>query len=72
MTKGSDNVDASIVIVDAPFSADGSETPFGPRWGGEQFTLTVEHLVALQAGKTLALDVQGEYVTFVRLERAGG
>lgn len=29
-----------------------------------------DHLAALQAGKTLALDVQNEYVTFVRLQSA--
>ena len=59
----------NIVIVEQPFSVDEHETPFGKRWGGEVFTLTDEHLAALQSGKTLALDVQNEYVTFVRLDR---
>lgn len=59
---------ARIVVVDNPFNVDESEEPFGKRWGGECFTLSTEHLAALQAGKTLALDVQNEYVTFVRLE----
>ena len=61
-----DNI--GVVIVDQPFSVDGQDTIFGQRWGGECFTLTSEHLAALQAGKTLALDVQNEYVTFVRLQ----
>ena len=59
-----------VAIVDRPFNVDKTEEPFGERWGGECFTLTAEHLAALQAGKTLALDVQNEYVTFVRLELA--
>lgn len=63
-----DEIEASILIVDASFSVDGNATPFGQRWGGECFTLTAEHLIALQTGKTLVLDVQNEYVTFVRLE----
>ena len=63
---------ARIVVVDNPFNVDESEEPFGKRWGGECFTLSTEHLAALQAGKTLALDVQNEYVTFVRLEPTEG
>jgi hypothetical protein len=59
----------NIVIVDQPFPVDENEAPFGKRWGGELFVLTNEHLAALQAGKTLALDVQNEYVTFVQLDR---
>ena len=66
-----DEIEASILIVDAPFPVDGNATPFGQRWGGECVNLTAEHLAALQAGKTLALDVQNEYVTFVRLETSG-
>jgi hypothetical protein len=62
---------SGVAIVDQPFSVDETEQPFGKRWGGECFTLTSEHLAALQAGKTLALDVQNEYVTFVRLRPAG-
>ena len=63
--------DSHLLIADQPFAADGAETPFGPRWGGERVTLTPEHLAALQAGKTIALDVMGEYVTFLRLDRTG-
>ncbi len=59
----------NIVIVDQPFPVENHETPFGQRWGGEVFTLTDEHLAALQAGQTLALDVQNEYVTFVRMKK---
>lgn len=62
----------NIAIVRRPFVVEGNETPFGERWGGEVFTLTDEHLTALQAGQTLALDVQNEYVTFVRMDKQAG
>lgn len=57
----------NVLIVDQPFDVDGNETPFGQRWGGERFTLTPEHLAALQAGKTIALDVMNEYAVFLKL-----
>lgn len=57
----------NVLIVDQPFDADGKETPFGQRWGGERFTLTPEHLAALQAGKTIAVDVMNEYAVFLNL-----
>ncbi len=59
----------SIAVVDQPFPVDEHETTFGQRWGGELMMLTSEHLAALQAGRTLALDVQNEYVTFLRLAK---
>jgi predicted nuclease of restriction endonuclease-like (RecB) superfamily len=56
----------NIAIVDAPFDAtDGADTPFGKRYGGDVFTLTEQQLQALKQGKTLALDVQNEYITFL-------
>lgn len=58
-----------IQIVPDIFSAtDGAETSFGRRWGGDVFELSSEHLAALQAGQALALDVQNEYVVFLRLQ----
>lgn len=65
-------IDRALLITDQPFATDGAETPFGQRWGGERVTLTAEHLAALQGGKTIALDVMGEYVTFLRLDRTQG
>lgn len=58
-----------IAIVDDIFDPEETELPFGKRWGGERFRLSAQHLEALQAGKTLALDVMGEYVTFIALEK---
>ena len=58
-----------LTIVDGAFDPEETESPFGKRWGGERFRLSAEHLAALQAGKTVALDVMGEYVVFIALEK---
>jgi len=60
--------DECVAIVDSPFDPEEAESRFGKRWGGERFKLSAEHLAALQAGKTIALDVMNEYVTFIALE----
>jgi len=58
---------AGIAIVPAAFGAtQGAATPFGYRWGGDVFTLADEHQQALQNGQVLALDVQNEYVAFLK------
>ena len=56
-----------LVIVDAPYDVLESDQPFGKRWGDEVMTLTKEHLAALQEGKLVAVDVQGEYVVFLQM-----
>ena len=62
----SNTVPADVVILDAFNATNGAETPFGHRWGGDVIQLSAEHLAALQAGQTLALDVQNEYVVFIK------
>jgi hypothetical protein len=58
-----------IESVTEPFDAsNGAETPFGHRWGDEVFTLSQEHLEAIQSGQSLALDVMNEYVVFLKAE----
>ena len=54
------------IVPDAFDATSGAETPFGHRWGGDVFRLSTEHLAALQAGQTLALDVQNEYIAFLK------
>lgn len=61
--------DEIIAVVDETFNPEEKQSPFGKRWGGELFRLSAEHLAALQAGKIIALDVMGEYVTFIALEK---
>ena len=56
-----------LAVVPATFDAtQGAATPFGHRWGGDVFALTEEHWQALQNGQALALDVQNEYVAFLK------
>jgi hypothetical protein len=38
--------------------------------GQQVLTLTNEQLAALQTGKLLALDIQGEYVAFLKLRQS--
>lgn len=64
------NSDPRIAIVEAVCDVEESEQPFGKRWRQEEVVLSAEHLAALQEGKILALDVQGEYVVFVKLDPA--
>lgn len=61
-------LDPILAIVDAPFDVEETNQPFGRRWGGEVITMTGEHLAALQEGKSVAVDVMGEYVVFFRLQ----
>ncbi len=53
----------AVCILDEPFA---SETPFGPRRNGGTATLSARHLEALQNGQTIAIDIQNEYVTFLK------
>ncbi len=62
----------TLALVDAPYDTLESNQPFGKRWGDEIVTLTAEHLSALHDGKLVAVDVQGEYVVFLRLQAKVG
>lgn len=53
-------------VPDVCDASNGTETPFGHRWGGDTFALRDEHMDALIDGHTLALDVQSEYVAFLK------
>lgn len=55
--------------VPEPFDvSNGAETPFGHRCGGDIFTLTAEHITAMQDGQALVLDVMNEDVVFLKAE----
>lgn len=62
-----DPIEPVLCIVDAPCDVERTEQPFGQRWGQQVITLGPEHLAALQSGKLVAVDVQAEYVVFVKL-----
>lgn len=62
--------DEQVTIVDAMFDTEEVDSPFGKRYGSEKLVLTSEHLEALQHGKLLVVDVLGEYVLFVELDKS--
>ena len=62
--------DEQAVIVDAMFDTEEVDSPFGRRYGSEKLVLTAEQLQALQQGKLLVVDVLGEYVLFVELDKS--
>lgn len=57
--------DTRIAIVDRIYDSDTTEAPFGKRWAHDCVTLDAITLDALQQGKIIAIDVQGEYVMYV-------
>jgi hypothetical protein len=60
---------STLESVPEPFDVSGgAETPFGHRWGGDVFSLTAEHITAMQDGQAIALDVMNEYVVFIKSE----
>jgi hypothetical protein len=56
-------------VVDVPFDAETSDVPFGKRWGAQTIRLTDNDLLALQAGKLIAVDVMNEYVIYLQLDK---
>lgn len=62
------NAERDVAIVDEIFDTDCSEQPFGKRWGRQLIKLGPLELAALLEGKLLALDVNGEYVAYLKLE----
>lgn len=56
-----------VAITDEYISADDGDTVFGKRWASQIATIDTEQLAALRQGKYLALDVQGEYVVYLKL-----
>lgn len=64
------NTDPRLAIVEATCDCYTSEQPFGKRWRQETITLTQAHIEALRQGKLLAVDTQGEYVVYLKLDAA--
>lgn len=62
--------DEQAAIVDTMFDTEEVDSPFGKRYGSEKLVLTAEHLESLQQGKLLVVDVLGEYVLFVEMDKA--
>ncbi|MHB8316148.1 MAG: hypothetical protein ACYDCW_10495 [Acidithiobacillus ferrivorans] len=58
-----------VVIVNEMMDPMEGDTVFGQRWGnGDLIKITPKELDALNEGKILAVDVQGEYVVYLQIE----
>ncbi|MHB8179820.1 MAG: hypothetical protein ACYDAW_08095 [Acidithiobacillus ferrivorans] len=58
-----------VVIVNEMMDPMEGDTVFGQRWGnGDLIKITLKELDALNEGKILAVDVQGEYVVYLQIE----
>ncbi len=62
------NDEQYIAIVDETVDVEETVTPFGKRWASQLIQITPVHLRALQQGKLLAIDTQGEYLVYLKLE----
>lgn len=57
------------IILDKTIDIDNGETtPFGKRYGGDIFIITEEDIEILKNGKIIALDVQNEYITYLKFK----
>jgi hypothetical protein len=56
------------IILDKIIDIENQETPFGTRYGGDVFYITEEDIKNLKNGKLIALDVQNEYITYLKFE----
>ncbi len=59
--------DSRVAVVETVLDVGESQKPFGKRWNQEEINLNISHLEALRQGKCLAVDVQEEYVVFLKL-----
>jgi hypothetical protein len=61
--------DENKIALDKIINIDNDEiTPFGTRYGGDVFIITEEDIENLKNGKLIALDVQNEYITYLKFE----
>lgn len=56
-------------IVDEAIDSDKSDTIFGKRWWSQVIEVTDEEMAALRDGKFLAIDVNGEYIVYLRTKQ---
>ena len=57
------------IVLDKIVDIDNDEiTPFGTRYGGDVFVITEQDIENLKNGKLIALDVQNEYITYVKFK----
>jgi hypothetical protein len=65
----SEIMDDIVAIVDEVTDVEETCRPFGKRWAAQQVKLSSAHIAALQDGKLLAVDVNNEYVVFLKIDQ---
>lgn len=68
MNEPNREIQNGVAIVEGPCDVEATSRPFGKRWRDQVVTLNDDHIQALEQGKTIAVDVQEEYVVFLQLE----
>jgi len=61
-------IDEEKILLDKPIDIENEVTPFGKRWGGQIFSLTEEDIEHLKEGRLIGLDVQNEYIIYLKLK----
>lgn len=56
------------IILDKTLDIENHETPFGKRYGGDVFYITEQDIENLKNEKLIALDVQNEYITYLKFK----
>lgn len=59
-------IDKDKIVLDNTIDIENHTTPFGKRYGGDVFTITDEDIENLKKGKLIALDVQNEYISYLK------
>jgi len=59
-------IDNDKIILDNTIDIENETTPFGKRYGGDVFTITDEDIENLKNGKLIGLDVQNEYISYLK------
>lgn len=59
-------IDEAKVILVNTIDIENETTPFGKRYGGDVFIITDEDIENLKNGKLIGLDVQNEYISYLK------
>ena len=59
-------IDESKITLNNIIDIENETTPFGKRYGGDIFIITDEDIENLKNGKLIGLDVQNEYISYLK------
>jgi len=59
-------IDEAKIVLNDTIDIENETTPFGKRYGGDVFIITDEDIENLKNGKLIGLDVQNEYISYLK------